>query len=46
MKAYKNVMAWNGTSEIILWMALKGVDIKNNILYHNGHKGLGSYDAH
>jgi hypothetical protein len=27
-------------------MALKGIEIKNNILYHNGHWGLGSYDAH
>jgi hypothetical protein len=46
MKVYNNVMAWNGTSGIILWMALSGVDIKNNILYKNGHYGLGSYDAH
>jgi hypothetical protein len=46
MKVYNNVMAWNGTQGIILWMALKGVDIKNNILYHNTSYGVHSYDAH
>ena len=45
MKVYNNVMAWNGTSGIILWMALNGVDIKNNIIYQNGHCGIGSYAA-
>ncbi len=45
MKVYNNVMAWNGTSGIILWMALNGVDIKNNIIYQNGHYGIGSYEA-
>jgi hypothetical protein len=46
MKVYNNVFAWNGTSGIILWMTLKGVEIKNNILYHNGRYGLGSWEAH
>src|SRR6266404_1307660 len=45
MKVYNNVMAWNGTSGIILWMSLSGVDIKNNIIYQNGHYGIGSYAA-
>ena len=45
MKVYNNVMAWNGTSGIILWMALSGVDIKNNIIYQNGHYGVGCYAA-
>jgi hypothetical protein len=46
MKVYNNVVAWNGTTGIILWMALSGVDIKNNIVYQNGNYGVGSYDAH
>jgi parallel beta helix pectate lyase-like protein len=46
MKVYNNVMAWNGTDGIILWLDLSGVDIRNNILYQNGHYGLGSYDGH
>ncbi len=46
MLVYNNVMAWNGTSGIILWMRLKAVQIKNNILYHNGRYGLSSHDAH
>jgi Right handed beta helix region/Protein of unknown function (DUF1565) len=41
MKVYNNVMAWNGASGIILWQSLSGVDIKNNIIYHNGHAGIG-----
>ena len=45
MKVYNNVMAWNGTDGIILWQSLSGVDIKNNILYQNGHYGIGSYAA-
>ncbi len=45
LKVYNNVMAWNGTDGIILWQALDGVDIENNILYQNGHYGLGSYAA-
>ncbi len=46
MKVYNNVMAWNGTEGIILWMSLSGVDIKNNILYQNALYGVHSYDAH
>jgi hypothetical protein len=45
MKVYNNVMAWNGTCGIILWQSLNGVDIKNNIIYQNGHYGIGSYAA-
>ncbi len=45
MKVYNNVMAWNGTTGIILWMALSGVDIKNNIIWQNGHYGVGCYEA-
>ena len=46
MKVYNNVMAWNGTSGIVLWQKLKDVEIKNNILYRNGHWGIGSWKAH
>jgi len=46
MKVYNNVMAHNGKSGIILWMAVSGVDIQNNILYQNGKYGIDSYDAH
>jgi len=46
LKVYNNVMAFNGTDGIILWMALKGVGIKNNIFYTNAHYGLDSCDAH
>jgi hypothetical protein len=46
MKVYNNVMAYNGTEGLILWMALSGVDFKNNILYGNGLYGIYSYDAH
>ena len=45
-KVYNNVLAFNGTSGIILWQSLTDVDIKNNIFYQNGHYGVGSYDAH
>ena len=45
MKVYNNVIAWNGTSGIILWQSLSGVDIRNNIMYQNGHYGVGSYAA-
>ncbi len=45
MKVYNNVMAWNGTSGIVLWKALNDVEIKNNILYRNGRYGLTSYEA-
>ncbi|PYJ83033.1 MAG: hypothetical protein DME22_16740 [Verrucomicrobia bacterium] len=46
MKVYNNVMAYNGTSGIILWQALNGVDIKNNMIYQNGTFGINSWDAH
>ena len=46
LKVYNNVMAWNGTDGIILWMALRGVDIKNNMLYQNARYGVRSWDAH
>jgi hypothetical protein len=46
MKVHNNVMAWNGTTGIILWMSLNGVDIRNNILYRNGRYGINSYEAH
>jgi hypothetical protein len=45
MRVYNNVIAWNGTSGIILWMSLKGVNIRNNILYANGTYGLNSFEA-
>ncbi len=46
MRVMNNVFAANGTNGIILWMALSGVTIENNIFYDNGHAGIGSYDAH
>ena len=46
MRVYNNVMAHNGKGGMILWMAMSGVDIKNNILYRNGLYGIDSYDAH
>src|SRR5947208_1016938 len=46
MKVYNNVVAFNGTSGVILWQALNGVDIKNNIIYQNGSYGINSWDAH
>ncbi len=45
LKVYNNVVAWNGTAGIVLWMSLKGVDIRNNILYFNKRYGLNSYKA-
>ena len=45
MKVYNNVVAWNGTTGIILWKRLDGIEIKNNILYKNGRYGLGSWEA-
>ena len=44
-KVYNNVFAWNGEDGIILWQALNGIDIKNNIVYHNGGYGIGFYAA-
>jgi Bacterial Ig domain/Protein of unknown function (DUF1565) len=40
MKVYNNVFAWNGSDGIIVWMAINGADIKNNIIYQNGHWGI------
>ncbi|MDB6018452.1 MAG: hypothetical protein JWR19_2941 [Pedosphaera sp.] len=45
MRVYNNVIAWNGTAGIILWQSLSGVSIENNVVYQNGHYGLGSYAA-
>lgn len=45
MRVYNNVMAWNGTSGIILWQDLSAVDIRNNIIYENGHAGICCYAA-
>lgn len=45
MEVYNNVMAWNGTSGIIVWMTVNGVDIRNNIVYNNGHNGVIFYAA-
>ena len=46
LKIYNNVMAMNGGNGIVLWQALSGIDIKNNIFYENGHYAIGSWDAH
>lgn len=46
MKAYNNVIAHNGRGGIMIWMAVGGVDIKNNVIYQNAGYGLDSYDAH
>jgi hypothetical protein len=45
LKVYNNVFAWNGSDGIIVWMAMNGVDIKNNIIYQNGHYGIYFYAA-
>ncbi|MDB5039194.1 MAG: hypothetical protein JWQ35_2722, partial [Bacteriovoracaceae bacterium] len=46
MRVYNNVFASNGTNGIILWMALNGVQIKNNIFFQNVKLAISSYDAH
>ncbi len=46
LKVYNNIMAYNGYNGIILWMALSGVDIKNNIFFKNGRYAINTYDAH
>ena len=46
MRVYNNVMAFNGKGGVILWQALSGVDIKNNILYRNTTYGIESWEAH
>jgi Bacterial Ig domain/Right handed beta helix region/Protein of unknown function (DUF1565) len=45
MKVYNNVFAWNGKDGITVWMAMNGVDIKNNIIYNNGLYGIEFYAA-
>ena len=45
LRVNNNVIALNGTDGIILWQALNGIDIKNNIFYENGHYAIGSYAA-
>jgi len=46
MRVYNNVLAFNGKAGIILWQALSGVDIKNNIIYRNTTYGIDSWDGH
>ena len=46
LKVYNNVLAFNGSDGIILWQSLNGIEIRNNVFYHNGHYAIGSYDAH
>ena len=45
MKVYNNVFAWNGTEGVIIWMAMSGVDLKNNIIYENAIYGVHFYAA-
>ncbi|MBU6402506.1 MAG: DUF1565 domain-containing protein, partial [Verrucomicrobia bacterium] len=45
LRVDNNVMAWNGTSGIILWQALSGISLQNNIVYENGHAGIAFYAA-
>jgi hypothetical protein len=40
MKVYNNVLSFNGGSGIVLWQALNGVDIKNNIIVGNKKNGI------
>jgi len=40
------VLAFNGKGGVILWQALSGVEIKNNIVYRNTSYGIDSWDAH
>lgn len=46
LKAYNNVIAHNGKGGIMIWMAVSGVEIKNNIIFQNSQYGLTSFDAH
>jgi hypothetical protein len=46
MRVYNNVMAFNGKGGMILWQALSGVEVKNNIIYRNTGYGIDSWDAH
>ena len=43
MKVYNNVFSFNGSAGMVLWMALNGVDIKNNIIF--GNQKYGIYDC-
>jgi hypothetical protein len=45
MKVYNNVFAYNGIDGITVWMAMSGVDMKNNICYQNGRYGIEFYAA-
>jgi hypothetical protein len=45
LKVYNNVFAWNGTEGIIVWQDMNGVDIKNNISFHNTLYGIYFYAA-
>jgi hypothetical protein len=40
MKVYNNVLSFNGGSGIVLWQALSGIDIKNNIIFGNQKNGI------
>jgi hypothetical protein len=40
MKVYNNVFSYNGSSGIVLWMALNGVSIENNIMVGNQTHGI------
>jgi parallel beta helix pectate lyase-like protein len=46
MRVYNNVLAFNGKGGMILWQALSGVEIKNNIIYRNTSYGIDSWGAH
>jgi hypothetical protein len=43
MKVYNNVFAYNGSAGMVLWMALNGVSIENNIIV--GNQKFGIYDC-
>ena len=40
MKVYNNVFSYNGSAGLVLWLALNGVDIKNNIIAGNQKYGV------
>jgi hypothetical protein len=43
MKVYNNVLSFNGGSGIVIWQAMNGVEIKNNIIFGNQKNGI--YDC-
>lgn len=45
MVVINNVSAFNGTSGIVVTLALDGVDIRNNIVVFNGTRGYNSWAA-